>query len=113
MIRLCAEAELPEPQFRSAGEHFVAIVWRDWLTSDVLDALGLNERQIKAVAHVKNHGEIANASYQKLTGVAKRTAHRDLVDLVDKGVFEKEGTTGKSVVYRIGAKGAIKGPKGA
>jgi hypothetical protein len=43
------EAGLPEPQFRSEGEHFVTTIWRDWLTDDVLAGLGLNERQMKAV----------------------------------------------------------------
>ena len=36
MIRFCAEAGLPEPQFRSEGAQFIATVWRDWLTDDVL-----------------------------------------------------------------------------
>ncbi len=112
IIRLCTGAGLPEPQFRSEGEHFVATIWRDWLTDDVLAGLGLNERQLKAVAHVRAKGEIANSTYQELTGAAKRTAHRDLLDLIEKGVFEKHGTTGKGVVYRMISKGATKGPKG-
>ncbi len=44
-------------------------------------------------------------------GVAKRTAHRDLIDLVKKGVLEKIGKTGKGTAYVL-RKGAIKGPKG-
>jgi predicted HTH transcriptional regulator len=113
MISLCAKNGLPEPQFRSEGEHFVATIWRDWLTNDLLSGLGLNERQLKAVSYVRSKGEIANSTYQELTGVAKRTAHRDLVNLVEKGIFIKHGTTGKGVVYRIIIKGVMNGPKGS
>ena len=49
MIRLCREAGLPEPEFRSEGERFVTIVWRDWLTEEVIASLNLNDRQKQAV----------------------------------------------------------------
>jgi predicted HTH transcriptional regulator len=100
MISLCSGAGLPEPQFRSEGEHFVATIWRDWLTDDVLAGLGLNERQLKAVRTVKEKGEIASGPYQDLTGVEARTATRDLVDLVEKQVFTKYGER-RSAVYRL------------
>jgi len=111
MIDLCREAGLPEPDFEQRSGSFVVTLWRDWLTDEVLAELGLNERQRKAVVYVRTDGPISNSSYQELTGVAKRTAHRDLTDLVGKGVFEKHGTTGKGVFYQL-AKGAKKGPKG-
>ena len=44
--------------------------------------------------------------------VAKRTAHRDLVDLLTKGIIERIGTTGKGTHYVL-HKGAAKGPKGS
>lgn len=112
MIADCLDAGLPEPGFAQHGPHFVTTIWRDWLTDDVLAKMGLNERQLRAIAHVRNKSEIANSTYQELTEVAKRTAHRDLVELVEKGIFEKHGTTGKGVVYRMLVKGATKGPKG-
>ena len=56
-------------------------------------------------------GRLSNQEYQELFGVAKRTAHRDLADLREKGVVEQVGTTGKGTHYII-AKGAVKGPKG-
>ena len=47
------------------------------------------------------------------TGIrTKRTAHRDLTDLVAKGVFQRVGTTGKGTTYTL-AKGATKGPRGS
>ena len=86
-------------------------LWRDWLTDEVLGPLGINERQRKALIHLKTNDHIGNIEYQSLFGVAKRTAHRDLMSLVEKGVLEKIGTTGKGTVYVL-RKGAIKGPKG-
>ena len=127
MIAECREAGLPEPDFEQRGPYFVVTVWRDWLTEEVMASLNLNERQRKALILIKTVGRIGNTQYQERFGVAKRTAHRDLVDLVEKNILEKMGTTGKGTVYmlckgvikgpkepsvRSGAKGATKGPKG-
>lgn len=91
MIRLCAEAGLPEPEFRSEGERFVTVIWRDWLTEKVLADLNLNARQQEAVAYVKRRGRIANSEYQQLTGATRKTAARDLDELITKGVFKRAG----------------------
>ncbi|MFH2056075.1 MAG: DeoR family transcriptional regulator, partial [bacterium] len=61
--------------------------------------------------HLKTAERIGNTEYQTLFGVAKRTAHRDLMELVEKGILEKVGTTGKGTVYML-RKGATKGPNG-
>lgn len=111
MIALCREAGLPEPQFEQRSGSFVITLWRDWLTAEVMGSLGLSDRQKSALIHLKTSERIGNTQYQMLMGVSKRTAHRDLMDLVEKGVLEKTGTTGKGVTYVI-RKGAIKGPKG-
>ena len=111
MIELCREACLPEPQFEQRGGFFVVTLWRDWLTHEVLTGLNLNERQLKAVAYLKTHREITNSVYQLEFTASKRTASRDLDDMIIRGILDKVGTTGKGVHYRL-AKGAIKGPKG-
>jgi ATP-dependent DNA helicase RecG len=111
MIELCRDAGLPAPDFELRGGSFVLTLWRDWLTDEVLSGFELNERQLLAVAWIKKHGRITNTDYQKLASVAKRTAHRDLFEMLEKGVVDKLGTTGKGVSYRL-AKGATKGPKG-
>ena len=111
MIDDCRKAGLPEPDFEQRGPHFVVTVWRDWLTEDVIASLGLNDRQKRALIHLKTLGRIGNSEYQALLEVAKRTAHRDLIDLVEKGVLEKIGTTGKGTTYIL-RKGATKEPKG-
>ncbi|MFZ5571784.1 MAG: ATP-binding protein [Thermodesulfobacteriota bacterium] len=111
MIADCREAGLPEPDFGQRGPHFVVTIWRDWLTEDVIGSLGLNDRQQRVLIHLKVRGRIGNTEYQTLVGVSKRTAHRDLIELVEKGIVEKVGTTGKGTVYIL-RKGAQKGPEG-
>ena len=73
------------------GGEFTITLWRDWLTPEVLAGYNLNERQKKAVIHLKGTGRIANSEYQELTGVNRKTAARDLDDLVEKGVLERIG----------------------
>jgi len=43
------------------------------------------------LAHVKSTGLVANSAYQELSGVIRKTAARDLDDLVEKGIFERMG----------------------
>lgn len=109
MIALCREAGLPEPEFCQDGGQFVQVIWRHWLTRAVMDALGLNERQRKAVNFVKANGRISNIEYQQLTGANKKMASRDLDSLVDAGALTRVGTTGRGTYYIIPQKGDIKG----
>lgn len=101
MIKFCAEAGLPEPQFRNEGEHFVATIWRDWLTDDALAGLSLNERQIKAVKLAKKEGELSNSQYREMAEVSESTALRDLRELVKCGVLIKLGGMGRSTTYAV------------
>ena len=72
---------------------------KDPYTEDRLRAMGLSERQIKAVAWLKKQERITNGDYQNLSGVSERTATRDLSDLVSRGVLEQTGTTGRGAGY--------------
>lgn len=91
MIDLCREAGLPEPQFEQREGFFVTTIWRDWLTPEIVAGMNLNERQMKAVAHVKGFGRITNSEFQELTGSTRKTAARDLDDLVQKSVLVRVG----------------------
>ena len=91
MIADCRAAGLPEPDFEQRGPHFVVTLWRDWLTTEVLAGFELNERQLQAVDYVKKTGRIANFEYQQLTGATRKTAARDLEDLVEKKIFVRLG----------------------
>ena len=101
VIAGCQYAELPEPEFFQDGSQFVVRVWRDWLTDSYLDSLGLSDRQRKAVMHVKQTGRIANAEFQVLAGVTRKTAARDLDALVDVGVFVRHGEK-RGTYYALG-----------
>ncbi len=99
MIHLCTEAGLPEPEFLNEGERFRLIIWRDWLTDAAMDKLGLSDRQKIAVGIARRMGRVTNRDYQKVTGVSDRTVLRDLNDLVNKGIFQKVGITGRKTHY--------------
>ena len=111
VVKWCRKANLPEPVFEQLNQQFSVTIWRNWLTDQRLDELDLNDRQRAAIRHLKSHRSITNSEYQGLFGVAKRTASKDLKHLTTLRLFEKEGTTGKGVFYRI-AKGAPKGHNG-
>lgn len=80
---------------------------KDVYDEEYLRSLNLNERQIKAVMYVKEKGQITNKEYQEVCATSKRTASRDLLDLVSSGFFEQIGTTGTGTAY------ILKGPHGA
>jgi predicted HTH transcriptional regulator len=91
MFKLCAQANLPPPEFRQSGGQFIQTLNRDWLTEDVINSLSLNERQEKGLQHLKAAGQISSAEYQQLTGTSRQTATRDLYDLVKKKVVVSHG----------------------
>ena len=104
-IACCRDAGLPEPDFEQRASQWVVTLWRDWLTAKVIAALSINDRQQKAIAKVKITGRISNSEYQELTGAIKKTATRDLDDLVSKGVLVKIGRTGRGTYYVLPRKG--------
>jgi len=66
-----------------------------------LHKLDLNERQIKAIIHIKEKGEITNKEYQKITGIKDRLATIELNDMVNKEILERFGTTGRGTYYSL------------
>jgi len=99
MIQQCQAAGLPEPEFRADPDGFSVTFRRDALTPDLLQRKGLNERQVRAVLHVKEHGQITSSTYQELTGVSRRTATNDLGELSDRGLLRKIGGRGRGTHY--------------
>ena len=63
--------------------------------------MGLNERQVKAVLYVVENGKITNKEYQEVLNVARRTATRDLTELVEKGILKSSETKGAGTYYEI------------
>jgi len=110
IIELCRQQGLPEPAFQNQQGGFLVTFLTDPYTPERLQAMGLNERQIQAVVYVKEKGRISNQEYQRLAGVSKRTASRDLEELVQKDLFERIGETGKGTHYLL--KGSQRGQRG-
>lgn len=106
MITDCRAAGLLEPTFEPNGAHFVTTIWRDWLTEAVMDELELNERQKRGAAHIKTEGLITTIQYQSLLECSRRTAARDLDELLDKGILERKGA-GRGTYYVLVANRAI------
>lgn len=107
MIDLCREANLPEPEFRQDGGQFIQVIWRDWLTPEILDSLGVNERQRLALSAARKKGAVTNADYQKLARVPRKTATRDLAALVKKGLLRRVGER-RGARYEIEPRGPRK-----
>jgi len=91
MIDACRAADFPEPEFDEMSGNFIVTFYKSRFTEDHLKQLGLTERQRRAVEYVKANGKITNRECVELTGVSSRTATRDLVDLVERGVLRQRG----------------------
>lgn len=77
---------------------------RDPFTPERLRAMGLNERQVKAVLYVKEHGRITNRDYRQVTGVSDEGARLDMKRLVEQGVLRTHGK-GRSTYYALRSAG--------
>lgn len=108
IINSCKEAGLPEPEMREIDGGFLLTIYKDIYTEEQLKKLGLTERQIKAVLYVKENGKITNKIFQELTNSSERTATRDLKQLVNIGLFEQIGSTGKGTSYILRSHKAAK-----
>jgi len=58
---------------------------------DRIRSYDLNERQKKALEFLIDHQRIDNSTYQELCDAIRKTATRDLTDLVEKGFLERHG----------------------
>jgi len=93
MVQAMRAAGLPDPIFADHGTSF-------WVT--LQSAAGpepvderfkdLNERQERALAHLREHGRITNREYVTLFEVAERTALYDLQDLVERRLLIPVGS---------------------
>jgi predicted HTH transcriptional regulator len=109
MIRETVAHALPEPGFEQRGGEFFTVLWRDWLTTERMSRLGLNERQMKILAHLKVAGRITNAEFQKLAGGSRRTALREMATLVQSGILRLVGS-GRGSFYELVGKRAMNAP---
>lgn len=101
IVENCLQQGLPEPDFIEEYGVMKVVFYKDKFTAENLKKLGISARQIKAVMYVKEKGKITNNEYQALNIISKKTATRDMNFLVEKGIFEKVGITGKGTEYVI------------
>ena len=105
---------MPEPVIEEDQGGIRVTFLKDIYNEEQLKEYGLEKRQIAALLYMKENGRITNARYQELFEVSKRTATNDLQLLIEKGLINKIGTTGKGTFYVLqrGNKGATKPTKG-
>ena len=84
-------------------------LWRDWLTDEVIDALKINARQVAGLKLLKTERKITTMEYQEFVGCSRRTAARDLDELLKKGVITRKGA-GRGAHYIMNRNHAINLP---
>lgn len=94
MIEEMVEAGHTPPGFKATPHIFtVALSNKQERPAAPKWTLNMNERQVKALAHVRENGSITNSSYRQLCPqVSAETLRLDLVDLVEKGLLLKIGS---------------------
>jgi len=93
IVRACEEHGLPRPEFRYAMGTFMAILRSAPATAEPSASLPecLNDRQLRAISHVREYKAISSAEYQAMYGVRDRQARLDLADLVRRGLLAAKG----------------------
>lgn len=101
MIQACRDQGLPEPELLEVAGGFKVVFRKDRVTRASLQAAGLNERQVELMVWLSQEvRRVTNAGYQALMGVPRRTAVRDLSELVERGLLERVGS-GRATTYRL------------
>lgn len=101
MINECVLFGIPKPKYFYDMSGFWVEFRKDVFNMEYLKSIGLNERQIQAIAYVKENGKITNSEYQANYGVARNTATRDLSELVAKGILKSSETRGAGSYYEL------------
>ena len=94
MIEEMVQAGHNPPQFRDTPYSFtVTLTNTRERKATPRGPQSMNERQTRALAHVRQNGSITNREYQRLfEDVSSETLRRDLSDLVDRGHLLKIGS---------------------
>lgn len=69
--------------------------------------ISLNERQRKIIGRLLEDfiGKLTSSKYAKMAKCSQDTAHRDILDLIDKGILQKNEEGGRSTSYSLFFKG--------
>jgi ATP-dependent DNA helicase RecG len=93
MIEDMANAGHPNPEFRDSPYAF-SVTLRNTRVRRAVPAWesSMNERQLRALAYLQEHGRITNGEYRRLCpDVSTETLRLDLVDLAGRGLLLKIG----------------------
>ena len=101
MAELLQAAGCPAPMFDVESPDRFRLAFNKQLAPGAPGLAGLNERQIAAVQFVAKGEKLTNLLYQERFQTQKRTATRELVELVEKRILAKHGTTGKGTYYTL------------
>lgn len=106
MASLLRSADIQEPVFETPNSSSFRLSFiREEFSEKQLRQLGLNERQMQAVAICKRSYKMTNLKYKTELSVSKRTASDELAELVALKVFIKHGKTGPGTFYSLRVKG--------
>lgn len=101
IISKCKEAGLPDAEIIEQDGGILVTLFKNKYSSEQLQKLGLNERQVKAVQLVIEKGKISNKEYQALNNVSRETSTRDLKDMVDKKLLMTSSRKGAGAFYSL------------
>ena len=92
MMKALKKAGLPELNIEASQLDFTLLFLKDVYTEEYLEKLGLNERQIKLMAFIKENKVITLSSAKNLIpDVSDKTLYRDLQELVRKKILKEIG----------------------
>lgn len=101
MRTACRTQGLPDPVFQSTANSFTVTLRKDNLSDERLRQIGMNSRQLQAIHYVRQNGSISNSEHQNLTGATRRTAARDLEQLVEAELMDRSTQSGRTVRYTL------------
>ncbi|MBU2579336.1 transcriptional regulator, partial [Patescibacteria group bacterium] len=101
IIEECKLAGLPEPEIQLVGGGISVTIFKDFYNIDYLKVIGLNDRQLIAIVHLKHNRRISNKDYQKINNCSRNTATADLANLVEKHIILYNGQKGAGAFYTI------------
>lgn len=84
---------LPEPEFKEEFNGFSVYFRKEF--SDI------NDRQIKALKHIRENSSINNTKYQQLCSTSRITATRDLKELCDKAIIKLVESNGNFSYQKV------------
>lgn len=70
------------------------------IEKEKLHVLEINKRQRKVIGYIKEKGKMTRRKYEQVCKISKRTAIRDLNDLVTKRIIKEKGK-GPSLYYTL------------